>query len=352
MTRAAIIVLLCALVVMPSGARQDPVLLSVFEILDLYDLGDPAAIKLIATSRPIASIADEISKRGSAWVLQNGRPEAKRRRVVIATFALESARHSLKSGDWDSAKILFEWSSIQLFSDGTPHPAERLWREALLAFLSPFVALSDVKAMAKKSTPLAIFEEQLGFAERRFPGDPRWRMARAWLAELFALGEHSRHPPLDAAAVVPADAARLYEACLKTPELVAEARLHLAFIRLVEGQAEPALAQLQYVDAATTDGDLRSLGHLFRGWAMSRLGRSSDAIAAYQLAYDAQPEGQTAALFLATELFLSGRRSDAVAVNNRTLAGNNGDDDPWRMFYQGEYRRLAPLLIQLREAIR
>lgn len=350
---------LCAVVVAPAPGWQDRATasLSAMDVLELYELGDPASVKLLRTSRPIASIADEITMKGGAWVVANGPSEAKRRRVVIATFALEAARHAFNEPyDWASARMLFEWASTELRRDGVPHPAERLWRQALLAFLSRPLAMVQIKSGTSlpkpgSETPLTLFEAHLGLAERRFPGDPRWLMARAWVAERFALGDLVFYPPLDTSAAVPPEPIRLYERAAAIPAIAMEAQLHLGFIRLVEGRVETAMTHLNAALGSSGDPGLRSLAHLFSGWAISRLGNQPETVAAYQRAHDAEPEGQTAALFLSTELFLSGRRAEAMAVTDRTLRSNSGEDDPWRLFYQGEYGRLARLMNQLHEAL-
>jgi len=325
--------------------------LSVMDALELYELGDPEVIKLVATPRQIGSIELELIKGAPAWIKANGPREAPRRRLVAATFAIEAARHGLETIDGWRSLTLMEWASTELRVDRTPLPAERFWRIAVVAMLADWLGQFPVTSITAGETPLTWFEKHLGFSEQRFPKDPRWLMARAFITELRAIQSFLQRPLLEGKVLIPNDVVLLYEAAAKTPAVEAEANIRLGYIWLTGGEPDRAIDLLTRAATSTDENDLQYLAHLIRGWALTRLGRHGDAVAAFRRAHESQKDGQTAVLWLANGLFLQGQREEAVSLIDGSLKSAT-ETDPWHVYYRGPFRLWPSMIQQLREAIR
>jgi hypothetical protein len=321
-----------------SGAQS---LLSVMDALELYDLGDPEVIKMVATPRAIGSIEEALVKDGSAWIRANGPSETPRRRLVAVTFALEAVRHAMETGEGRAAGSLLQWASAELYREKKPTEGERLWRKSQIAILQGVGALTMV-------------ETELNVAKMRFPDEPRWIMTRAWCAELdsTAYPIPYRPAPLDGIVEAPRSVISAYEDALRVPSLRAEAHAHLAYLRLAAGRIDDAIQHAVDAAALTDEPGIRSLAHLIHGWALARAGRDRDALAEFRAAHDSLPNAQSASLWLAHGLFLDGRRADAEALADDALRTGAGEMDPWRLYLRGDFRIWPSLIEQLREAIR
>ncbi len=108
------------------------------------------------------------------WFPENEANE--RRRLAVAAFALEFVM--VRRADlWkDSGYLLLEWACSLLRRNPTPLPAERLWHLAAIGVIEG--AADGVR-----------LEAHLAHAERRFPDEPRFLLARAVAMELLTWPE-------------------------------------------------------------------------------------------------------------------------------------------------------------------
>ena len=232
-------------------------------------------------------------------------------------------------------------ASAKLSEEPTPWAGERLWRHAYLAVLQGGIEMDEVDA-------------ELNRARARFPLEPRWVIIRAWHTEIRADDRPTgfRPPPLEGSAAVSASVVRAYESALRLPPVQAEAHTRLAYWHLAAGRTTLALEHADQGLQLTTETDIRLLGYLFRGWALTRSGRDAEALAAYRRAHEVMPTSQSAAIWLARSLFLNGLRTEAELAIDDTLRTGAGLHDPWRLFPRGDIRLWPGLIAQLREALR
>jgi len=319
-----------------SAARQTQDL-GVIQALDLYDLGDPAVIKMVATPRQVGSIQVALARDGRAWIRANGKSEESRRRLVATTFALEAVRHAVDNVEGREFDQLLRWATDEWRSEAKPSPQELLWHKAALALMEGVMAFARVS-------------EELNSARQRFPAEPRWALVKAWLAEVGA--GTSWVPPLEGVAEIPSSVIRTYEAALPIESVRAEAHVRLAYLLTRKNDTAAAMDHAAQAAQQTTEAEIRSLAHLIRGWALTRTGRSADALAAFHEAHDALPAAQSATLWLSHALFVSGGRHEAEVLVQDTLRTGLGEFDPWRLYPRGDFRLWPRLIVQLREAMR
>ncbi len=106
--------------------------------------------------------------------------EIPRRRLVAATFALETARAGLDH-EWANSVDLIDWGWTQLSKERQPLPAERLWHLAAIAL---FQGALDVDEL----------ETRIGRLKSRFPDDPHVVLAQGWLTASIAYRAKVRTP--------------------------------------------------------------------------------------------------------------------------------------------------------------
>ncbi|HEX5070533.1 MAG TPA: hypothetical protein VFV78_09995 [Vicinamibacterales bacterium] len=325
----------------PHHAAQTPAdqtrNLSVMQALELYAVGDPEVIRMVATPREVGSIRAALAQDGRAWIRANGKAEESHRRLVATTFALEAVRHAIDTVEDREFDLLLRWAADEWRNEARPSPEELLWHNATLALLQGVGDTTSVTAA-------------LNAARNRFPNEPRWALVRGWIAE-FASGARPV-PPLQHIAEIAPGVIQAYVDASVLPDVSAEAHLHLAY--LFTSRNDPAAAVDHATEAArrTTEAEIRSLAHLFRGWALIRAGRSTDAQSAFRDAHNALPASQSAALWLSGALFLSGERQEAARLVDGTMRSGLGELDPWRLYPRGDFRLWPRLIGQLRQALR
>lgn len=311
--------------------------IGVMDALDLYELGDPAVIAMVATPRQVGSIQEALTRDGRAWIRAHGKDEEPRRRLVATTFALEAVRHSIDTYEVWPFLLLLRWAGDEWRSDSKPSPNELLWRKAeigLIQSVGYFKGVSD----------------ELSAARDRFPKEPRWALVKAWLAE-FA-GRPRPSPPLEHIAEVAPSIIQAYVDASVLPDVSAEAHVHLAYLFTSKNENAAAVDHAEEAVKRSAEPDIQSLAHLIRGWALTRAGRSTDALAAFRDAHNILPASQSAALWFSDALFLSGDRHEATLVVDDTLRAGLGELDPWRLYPRGDFRLWPRLIVQLREAWR
>lgn len=336
-------VLGCALAVTerPRVAGQS-FALTAMELLDQYEHGNPSASSAFAGVIHVESVKDDLHAQGERWIEEAGPKEIARRRLVAATFALETARAGLDY-EWANSVELIDWGWSQLSKQRPPLPAERVWHLAAIAL---FEGAYDEEQL----------EPRLRRIKNRFPKEPRILLADAWSLE--ALGNRPGFPPPrrgkpGGVGDTGGNIKDAYMKALASPDaaVAEEADLRLGYYDLIADRSESALARLAHAES-TTDPDVLYLVHLFRGWTLTRMDRETESTAEYQKAVDAMPAANTGSLWLARRLLLEGKRNEADAVTDRSLVGTRNIDDPWRLYGCGDFRRFPALIKQLREAIR
>ena len=137
---------LCVLVVLVLGlgSGQPGPLVPAKELLDLYDQGrfDVAVQRALAAGPPnLPILARMLSRDAPAWIEQVGQAGATRRRLIVATFTIDSAHRAFEgyrtassfqlSQDWlresRALRSLVEWACGLLRMSPTSSPLERQW---------------------------------------------------------------------------------------------------------------------------------------------------------------------------------------------------------------------------------
>ena len=283
---------------------------------------------------------------GEHWIEEAGPKEIPRRRLVAATFALETARAGLDY-EWANSVDLIDWGWSQLSKERPPLPAERLWHLAAMAL---FQGAFDESTSSKRG---------MRRLKSRFPNEPShphsltaWSLEVASRARGFSPQSVSRQTGGVGAAGSSISGA--YAKALASPERRSPAKptCGSGYYDLIADRPESALAHLAQAQSTTTDPDVIYLAHLFRGWTLARMDRDAETTAEYQQAVDAVPAGGTGALWLARRLLLEGKRAEADAVVDRSLVDSKDVEDPWRLFGYGDFLRFPAMMKQLRGAIR
>lgn len=278
-----------------------------------------------------------ILNAGPWWIRQGSAAERDRRRRVVAAVALEAANAGGLQ-DWREAKQLLEWACSQIRGIPQPGEAERLWQWGAIAVLE---GAGDATAL----------QAHVGHALKRFPGDPRFVLARGVAAELRTWPDprNGETPRERNATAVGVTVARLKEA-LAYDDVRAEALLRIGFMALRNGDTAEALPYFREAMAAKPDPFITHLLHLYRGRALERLDRPQEAIGAYRAALAAQP-GQTAQIALAAALARNGQRSDGIRLAGSALDGASMQKDPWIAYGSSDARLWPEIAARLRKAI-
>jgi tetratricopeptide (TPR) repeat protein len=398
-------------VLLGAGISPDPALLAqgravpVKDALDMYERGDRMVLTGFTSAVSAQRLLSEIEKVAPAWIKAAGKTAAPRRRLIVATFALEGAKAATLGR---GAVPLIEWACDKLrppYGEDVPLPAERIWHQAALAVLESRGSYRDVMA-------------HLWHLNTRFRDEPQALLARAWMkqgeweaipAEVEALPRADSFdyrfpngaiggamplyadtffssvdrwwsvypqpdrprvppefrepllpplPPLDLYGSIwttpdqPRDVGRRvireYERAAESPAVAAEARLRIGYLLFVDGRGEEALPQLAEVSGLTRDRVLLHLADLFMGWTHQRAGRKLEAENAYRRALRVVPSSQTTSLWLAMLLQEQGRLTEAQDLMDTSLAASPKEPDPWPLFGQGSFRHWPALIDRLR----
>ena len=130
---------------------------------------------------------------------------------------------------------------------------------------------------------------------------------------------------------------------------LADARLRLGRVLIVQERHEEGLQALQRAISESRDRLLTFYAHLFSGDAELSLGRPDDARISYERAIALYPDSQAAQIGLASALRTAGD-ADALAAVLPTLTRDEArdGDDPWWDYYFGDAVNVDALLEQLR----
>lgn len=356
--RAWVLALLAILVAALSAQRsnQPRVRSATGDALDRYVGGDyDGAIGQLTYLGGFSTVdADE-------WIRKAGPGEADRRRLIAASLALEvtAAKEA-----WPTT--LIEWACDGFRLAGPPGPNEALWMRAS-------VALAEGDRMWAILSPTA----HLGHALQRFPDDPRFKLARAFVADAVA-----SQPAMTTGTTVSdqtpvafdrlaartleigadADARRAaldqvagqFEALLSDPVVEAEAHLRLGDLQLRLGRADRAAEEFRRADAAAaSDPFIAYLARLFLAWTDARAGRLDEAERGYRSALQLMPRARSATTLLSSLLVMNGKLAEAEQVTGAFFASPEApEDDPWREYPRGDFRAYLALVSALHEAFK
>jgi len=332
---------------------------SFLEAMDRYERGDPSGRPLsFDSAQTFTSSFENLRKAAPVWISADP-PQQARRRLAIATYALdlinanpfvvadgpamrladEALRMTadIRALASASAADVVEWA-CGVLREGAPLPAERAWHVAAIAVLERFRGQSAL-------------DSDIEHAENRFPNDPEWALARAVAQESRTWpdrrDEADYRPP--SGLVASRTEARFKEAA-GLAATRQEAHIRWGYFELRRGRADDALTHFAQ---AGEPGDpvLRYWLHLFTGRALERVGRLDEAIASYRLACADVPYAQSATTALAVALVANHQPDEAAALTNRMLSGQP-PLDPWNFYTFPATRSWQTLMSQLHEAVK
>lgn len=275
----------------------------------------------------------EFEAAGNPW------PAAPRLEAAFAIELAETGVFSLRAAVREDAMRLLERFTRLVRHPLGPDLFERDWHYAVLTLLQGAIrpAVSDV------------------FVDRalaRFPGEPRFLLARAIAADQrAAVTGPSRSSPGAASADTNLEGIRRqYESLVGQPGVDAEARIRLAWVLHRMGRNGEALLHLGEAGAETIpDGALRYLRHLFSGHVLAAMDRRDDAIVAYRAAQTSVPTAQSARVALMNALLGRGDRAAAEKLAELIQTEQSIEFDPWWMYWQGQYRLYQLAMSRVRE---
>ena len=329
-----------------SAARSPDLRLS--NVLDRVERGDTPALRDWLGQSPDSSTTSyRIQRESKAWISAAGPASIERRRLIVATVALEAAyakpKPSPPQHDEDAPKVpdprvLIEWACTLVRQNVVPYPAERYWHWLVIAIM-------EGKA---DHVPL---EVHVRHALERFPAEPRFVLARAVAAELRTWPEErGGRSPADRTNATDTLIARL-QAATELESVRAEATLRLGHLFLRLGRVAAARERFQLVIPLTSDPYLLYLVNLFDGRAFEQLDRPMEAIAAYRAAAAAVPHAQSADFALAAALARYGDRAEAVRVGFASITSEPSGVDPWRGYGQADVRFTREIVDGLRREL-
>ena len=352
-------------------------------VLDAYSQGrfDEALAPVQRATRDGArEFRHQMVLQAGQWV-DSVPADRARRALAAAGFALEFERIRAERGEWQAdgeqdcaGRCVIEWACTLLQSRGAADEAERVWMLASIALAH------GVRDWSFLQTPLAAPSDRTAqtghghHALTRFSDDPRFHLARVVALASRNVVTEERDAPRDGARATPMPGVVIGPAFLNSmmqrnrtrlsdyvkQELEAlaadqivgsEARVRLGYLHWVQGDEREALAALSAAADVAKDPDVRYVANFLAAQAAQALGDLPAAEARYRAALAARPYSQSAALGLATLLYLRGEAKEAYEIVAASRANLPRDDDPWRMFLYGDFPKLPALVSELRRRV-
>ncbi len=366
----------------------------VVRALDLYAAGraDEALALVSRASRDqIRDWRQVLVSYGHAWI-HNGPANLSPRIFAAAAFALEMEAVRAERGEWGRTSMVdcggqcvIEWGCTILRARGVSDDHERTWLLASMALvggvrdwtflIGPSIGLTNLQRVPLIVRPA---EDHLTHALTRHPGEARFRLVRAEaIASRFDIGPEfdvpragERARPVGGVGTIgvaglglfPSASANqrrralidtavtAFEVLTRDPDVGLEAKIRLAYLRYRLEDYEQARADAESAAGGAADRDLKYTAHFIAGQAAQAMGNLSGAEAQYAAALFARPRSQSAMVALAALQFLRGDASAAYALVN-TPRSQADDDDPWRLFFYGDFPRLPALIKDLRARV-
>ena len=340
-----VIVLATGLVLMAGIARafsglpgaRGQVAASPMDLATLYSLGrheEVAAALQQAAGGHLSIVLEAFEAEAAAWIDADGPDWADRRRLLVATVALEAAYAGLDT-QWRTSRDLVAWA-CELLRRRPPTPGEREWHLAAVALIE---GARDVDFLGAHARHVA----------SRFPDEPRVRLAQAFRREYDYLNEIGYLGPEHG----PGRRIGIYDEALADPGSVREARLRLAFLLLQARRFDEALDQVRQIEPAEDPGQ-RYLARLFEAWVHQRRDPPdlAAAEASFRGALEAVPGAYTASLSVALLLYPTDRRMEADRIMNASAEAEPPVVDPWRIYGYGDLRLWPRRIAAVREHLR
>lgn len=393
--RARFLTVAVAAVVLTCPVSTQSVL-DVAGLLDRYSAGKfDEAIQPVAngTDEQARYVREQLMTAGRLWIDAPGHSKSDRL-AAAAAFALETEALRVERGDWVTfndgvcaGRCVIEWACALLNErNETPDAFEHDWFAATVTLASGERDWAFLHTPRLVAEPFGESHGHVDHALERFPGDARFRFARAQaVASRFEVTTEQDAPregvrlELGAAAVPnmvingpPAIATTVNQrlstaaarratqrslvlkefADLSTDPVVGvAARTRLAYLEWAGGDYDAALTEAQAAAAQTTDADERYLARYIAGMAAQSSGALAKAESLFAAALEARPRSQSASLSLAALLFQRGDATGAHALSEKSLVERKNDDDPWRLFQYGDYKTFPEKRQALRRAL-
>jgi hypothetical protein len=345
---------------------------SATSLLDQYARGDFTAVTdALAHLDDFGTLLKQLKTDGPAWIAAGPSDDRPRRLFVAATVALEAARADewrewkfIQRQDaigpptppdslyWKPPPQLIAWGAGLFRAAGPPTPLERWWQLAAIAVAEraedfEFLIGSPYEARGNPEDEISYLTSLV----QRFPHEPRFVLAQGIALEWRSWPSVGSWPSARRTTQGTNEAMHLFESLAKDDAVGAEAAVRLGEMRLRLDNPGPALKLFDRADASTRDPYVVYLARFLKGQALERENRAAEAIAAYRAALAAVPRAQSASVALAAQLFLTERRSEAVAALDGNLTGGPQPVDPWRVFADADDRFWPELIAHLRGEI-
>lgn len=362
-------------------------------LLDRYESGKfEEALAPIKSETPAQARAsrEQLLSVGRLWIDAPGH-RATDRMAVAAMFALEAEAVRAEHGEWAApteaicaGRCVIEWACALFFErNAAQDPLEHDWLAATMTLASGVRDWTFLHSPRFTAEPFGDSRGHANHALTRFPGDARFRFARAQaIASRFEVTTEQADPREGArlevgaapatmvirgpgglsigqsrsAAAIRRDNQRVltlkeFEDLSSDQVLGADSRIRAAYMRWAAGEYEAAITDAEAAAAQATDPDSRYLARYIAGMAAQSSGALTKAESFFASALEARPNSQSASLSLAALVFKRGDASAAYALSEESLKKRN-DDDPWRLFQYGDYVKLPGMITALRQTLK
>jgi hypothetical protein len=334
-------------------------------IFDRYAQGDfKGAVDAAAADRDFGTSRKAFERQALPWIAADP-ASVERRRMVVAAFTLEFVRVKLETAPrgWWNYRDLIEWSCAQLRTGEKPLPAERAWMRASVALAERGLDIIWLTGVPLVELVVDSSPRHLEHAEHRFPDESRFRLARAVIGAKNVDRDISfRARGFGPLKVVPKGvtvareeteaAVRSFDPLTRLSDVRADAELYVSHLYLEAHEYAQAVEHATRAAELANDSRLSYIAQIVRGESLAPLGRNADAGRAYAQALQAVPGGQSATLALSGWLLLSGQRDQAFDLTTRAFSTKPAEDDPWRLYWYGDFMYWPDLIRELHEAIR
>ena len=351
MTRVVGAIAITAIAILQTGAAGQSMTVSLGDALNYYELGEHDMVERAlagAGGGDPKKIVALLEKEGAAWIMADGPERAARRRLVVATFALEAGYAGLDT-QWKVGNEILEWACEMFRKAGRPSEAERQWHLASLALLEG--SFEPGGGPNRPEAPDLL--KHVNHIRARFPSEPRLELVAALLDEWEFWVKRHKTVGVGAFATEVIDnsvatiAIPAFEKAAANPPLRPEALLRLGYLQYANGDLDLALNSLAEAAQGDDDPTRVYLAHLFAGWVHEQAGRMPEAMASFGRALEAV-RGLSAALALGVRLYAVDRRDEADTIVQETLAA--AVTDPYKLYGYGDLRRWPMIVAGLRRS--
>jgi hypothetical protein len=305
------------------------------DIVQAYGQGDyEMFVAGLRQSQDLSDLIRDIQAAGSPWP---GRPS---REAVFVLEVADVGLQSTRAEDREAARRLLLAHRQLIRHPLGPNDVERYWLWAALLLLEG----ANQPDIARTFVDDALI---------RFPNEPRFVLARAFIADQRATiapaGGRGSAPSAEAVEVRVNGIAAAYDEAMAFGETAAEARVRKGWLLFRAGRREEGLALLDAAVASPREPDVGYYRQLLRGHVLEALGRLDAAIDAYRAAIALAPAAPSPQVRLMAALQRKGDFDGARAMAETIQTGSADALDPWWWFWRGDYRLSIPVFTRLRE---